>query len=222
MDLVLNYEQDYLAAMGTLQLRLQNLPNLTTDQKLNEIRKSDNELQDAEDMLQSMNLNARNVPGPQGAKLQTKIREYEAELSQVKKQWRRADTLANEAVTRETLIGNSAIMADMSASTEGRQRLLDQGDRLAASSARIKDALRTAEDTTAIGAQVAMNLEGQTNQMHKGLDKLGEINDKLSRGSKIMSGMARRVATNKLIMAVIVLVLVGAMVLIIWLKWFHN
>lgn len=64
--------------------------------------------------LQSMNLNARNVPGPQGAKLQAKIKEYEAELAKIKKDIRRSETQANELAARESLMGGSAVIGDMS------------------------------------------------------------------------------------------------------------
>jgi len=73
-----------------------------------------------------------------------------------------------------------------------------------------------------LGTGILTNLEVQRQQMERGISRLDEINDKLSRSSRILTAMARRVVTNKLIMAVIILVLMGAIALIIWLKWFYH
>jgi len=70
-----------------------------------------------------------------------------------------------------------------------------------------------------VGAGIMTNLEDQRTTMERGLDRLKGINDKITRSSRILTGMARRVKTNKLIMALIVLVLLGAIALIVWLKW---
>jgi len=222
MDLFSNYEQDFVDTLGNLQRLIENMPSLTADQRLVEIRKADKDIHDAETTLQSMNLNARNVPGQQGAKLQTRIKEYEGELAKMKKDIRRSEVQANELAARESLMGGSAVLSDMSISIDQRERLLSNQQRLARGSTQLKDALRTAEETVEVGTGIMANLEDQRNTMQKGLDKLKGINDKLTRSSKIISGMARRVATNKLIMAVIVLVLLGAISLIVWLKWFHK
>jgi len=222
MDLFSNYEQDFVDTLGSLQSLLQNMPNLTADQRLVEIRKAEKDLYDAETTLQSMNLNARNVPGPQGAKLQTRIKEYEGELAKMKKDIRRSEVQANELAARESLMGGSAVLSDMSVSIDQRERLLSNQQRLTKGSAQLKDALRTAEETVEVGTGIMANLEDQRTTMQRGLDKLQGINDKITSSSKIISGMARRVATNKLIMAVIVLVLLGAISLIVWLKWFHK
>ena len=62
-----------------------------------------------------MNLEARTISGPQGAKFQSKIKEYEAELGKIKKEIRRSETSANETAARESLMGGSAVLThDMS------------------------------------------------------------------------------------------------------------
>jgi vesicle transport through interaction with t-SNAREs protein 1 len=222
MDLFSNYEQDFVDTLNALQNLLQDMPSLTADQRLEKIRKADRDIKDAEDTLQSMNLNARNVPGPQGAKLQTRIREYEGELAKVKKDIKRSEQQANELAARESLMGGSAVLTDMSVSLDQRERLLNNQERMQRGSNQLKGALRTVEETIEVGTGIMSNLQDQRTTMERGLDRLRGINDKISRSSKIISGMARRVATNKLIMALIVLVLLGAIVLIIWLKWFRK
>jgi len=223
MDLFANYEQEFVDTLSSLQTRLRNLATINTDQKLVEIKKADGEIRDAEDTLQSMNLNARNVANPQGAKLQARIKDYESELAKVKKEIRRSETNAHEIAARESLMGGSTVMsADMTTSLDQRERLLANNERLAKSNVHLKNARRTAEETIEVGAGIMSNLQDQRNTMDRGLNRLQDINDSLSRSGRLISAMARRVATNKLIMAVIMLVLIGAIVLIIWLGFFHN
>jgi len=223
MDLFANYEQEFVDTLSSLQTRLRNLASINTDQKLAEIKKADGEIRDAEDTLQSMNLNARNVSGPQGAKLQTRIKDYEAELAKVKKEIRRAESTAHESAARESLMGGSAVMReDMTTSLDQRERLLANNERLGKSNVHLKNARRQAEETIDVGAGIMSNLADQRQTMERGLNRLGEINDTLTRSGRLISAMARRVATNKLIMAIIMLVLIGAIVLIIWLGFFHN
>jgi len=223
MDLFSNYEQEFVDTLGSLQNRLNSFPSLSTEQKLNEIKKADNEIHDAEETLESMNLNARNVVGAQGVKLQGKIKEYQGDIIKMKKEVRRAETAANESANRESLMAGSAIvLTDLNVSLDQRERLLQNNQKMTQGTTRLREARMQAEDTMEVGIQIMGNLEEQTTVMQKGMKRLSEINDKLSQSSKIISGMARRVATNKLIMAVIVLVLIGAMGLIIWLKWFKK
>jgi len=222
MDLFSTYETDFVDTLGTLQNLLQSLPSLSADQRLNEIKKADKDIREAEETLQSMNLNARNVPGPQGAKLQLKIKEYEGEVTKIKKEVRRSEQQANEQAARESLMGGSAVINDLSISIDQRERLLNNQERMTRSSGHLKGALRQAEETIEVGGTIMNDLQNQRETMTRGLGRLQGINDKLNRSSVIISGMARRVATNKLIMAVIVLVLLGAIALIIWLKWFKK
>jgi len=222
MGLFADYEQEFVDTLSSLQNRLGSFPSISTDQKFNEIKKADNEIRDAEQTLQSMNLEARTVPGPQGAKLQAKIKEYEAEIAKIKKDLRRSEVAANESAARESLLGGAIIKDDIAISLDQRERLLNNNERLNRSTVHLKNARRQAEETIEVGAGILDNLSTQRETMERGLGRLSGINDKLSQSSKLLSAMARRVATNKLIMGVIVLVLLGAIILIIWLKWFRK
>lgn len=222
-NLFANYEQDFRDVFGSLESHLRAIPNLSNEQKLSEIRKAENDITDAEDILQSMNLNARNVSGLQGQKLSQKIKEYEAKVAASKKELRRMETTVTSMVEREALMGGGAVLGvELTTSVDQRERLISGTERLHRSNQTLLDARRTAEATVETGSNILSNLESQRETMERSLGRLGEINSKLAQSSRILSAMARRVATNKLIMAGIVIVLVGAIALIIWLKWFNK
>jgi len=223
-NLFANYEQDFRDVYSSLENHLRNIGNIATDQKLAEIKKAESDIRDAEDILQSMNLNARNVPGAQGQRLQAKIKDYEGKVAASKKDLRRTELTVTSMVERDTLMGGgSAVLgSELTTSLDQRERLLAGTDKLNRTNTVLQDARRTAEETVATGATILDNLGRQRETMERGLGRLDDINDKLARSSKILSAMARRVATNKLIMAVIVIVLLGAIGLIVWLKWFYK
>jgi len=128
-------------------------------------------------------------------------------------------------VDRETLIGNSAILtggADLSTSMDQRERLLDQTEMLQRSTPILLQAKQTALQTMETGADIMFQLESQRKTIERSGGRLDTINDQLSRSTKVLSAMARRMVTNKLIMAVIVIVLLGAIALVVWLKWFNK
>jgi len=220
-NLFANYEQDFRDVFGSLEGHLRTIPNLSNDHKLSEIKKAENDITDAEDILQSMNLNARNVSGLPGQKLTQKIKEYEAKVAASKKELRRMETTVTSMVEREALMGGAVLGTELTTSIDQRERLLTGTEKLHRSNATLLEARRTAEATVETGANILSNLESQRETMERSLGRIGEINSKLAQSSRILSAMARRVATNKLIMAAIVLVLVGAIALIVWLKWFN-
>jgi hypothetical protein len=59
-----------------------------------------------------MNLNAR-VPGPQGVKLQGKIKEYESDINKMKKELRRLETSFSEMADRDNLLGGAILKDDL-------------------------------------------------------------------------------------------------------------
>eukprot|EP01111_Echinosteliopsis_oligospora_P013269 TRINITY_DN4722_c0_g1_i1.p1 TRINITY_DN4722_c0_g1~~TRINITY_DN4722_c0_g1_i1.p1 ORF type:complete len:266 (+),score=53.46 TRINITY_DN4722_c0_g1_i1:71-868(+) len=223
-NLFANYEQDFKDVYANIESRIRSVPSLSSDAKLAETKKANDDIRDAEDILQSMNLNARNVPGPQGQRLQGKIREYEAMISQAKKDLRRAETTINARVDRESLLGAAVLNGgvDLAVSMDQRERLLTGTERINKTNAQLAAARRQAEETVELGQGIITNLHTQRETMTRGIDKLSGVKVQIGKSSRLLQAMARRVATNKLIMAVIILVLIGAIILIVWLRWFYK
>jgi len=224
-SLFTTYEQDFRDVYTSLEGHQRAILNLTTPElKLAEVKKADGDIKDAESLLQSMNLNARNVQGPQGQRLQAKIKEYEAKVAATKKELRRTEASISQMADRDSLMGGSAVLNGELSSTSLDQRahLLETTDRLGRSSQTLRTARITAENTIETGGIILENLAHQRETMQRSMGRLETINDQLSRSSKILTSMARRVVTNKLIMAVITVVLLGAIALVVYLKWFNK
>ncbi|SAM02900.1 hypothetical protein [Absidia glauca] len=110
---------------------------------------------------------------------------------------------------------------DLDASTiDQRQRLLNGTDRLGESSRRLQDSHRLALETENIGVNILHTLKGQRETLLRTRDTLGEADSYIDKSSRTLKVMARRMATNKIIIGVIILVLVALIVLIVWSKLF--
>lgn len=89
-------------------------------------------------------------------------------------------------------------------------RLLDDGDR------RLREILTTVNETKQMGVVVAETLDQQTSQLkHIGAD-VYEIADEQKRIKAILKQMLRRVASNKYMWAMIMLIMLGIIFIIVW------
>jgi len=65
-DLFSTYEQDLREVIASLDNHIRSISRVgSPEAKHEEVKKAEGDLRDAEDILQSMNLNARNVHGSQ-------------------------------------------------------------------------------------------------------------------------------------------------------------
>jgi len=123
---------------------------------------------------------------------------------------------------REQLFAGGFREDPLASSNDQREKLLHTTDRLEKSNRTLKQAMATAEESVQIGIGAMDKLNEQTNTMKRVKGNLGDVNEQLGHAKRIMRTMARRVVTNKLIMAAIILVLLGALGLIVYLKWFSG
>ena len=72
----------------------------------------------------------------------------------------------------------------------------------------------------AINITETLNKDRET--LTRAKDKLEFVDETMDDSKRIIRNMARRVATNRCILALIILMLLGAIALIIWLSWFHK
>lgn len=90
----------------------------------------------------------------------------------------------------------------------GRKQTLETNKSLARSA-------RLVNDTIAIGAQTAETLQIQGKQLEKISDDLDEIHFSMKKARQVIRDMARGLATDKCIMAFLLLVVIGIIVVIV-------
>lgn len=83
-------------------------------------------------------------------------------------------------------------------------------------------ATRMAEENTQIGTEVLSELGVQRDKLTRTRDLVNETDVELGRAHRILRSMDRRLLTNKFLLIVIILLEVGTLSLIVYLKWFRG
>lgn len=166
----------------------------------NQTSTNDELLEEGYELLERMRTEVMSLPTADRAQYNSLIREYRAEIDKVKK-----SMLNTERTTRNELFGNRDF-ADPS--TDQRNQLLNNQQRLEQSSERLRDAQRVGNETESIGASILNDLRGQREQIVNSRNTLAQADSSIDRSMRTLRGMARRLAANKLLSYAIIAVLV--------------
>jgi hypothetical protein len=101
-----------------------------------------------------------------------------------------------------------------------RQQLLSGSQLVSESDASLTRTQQVLLETQEIGAATSAQLVQQREQFHNQLDNVHETDDYLSRSKRTLQRMHKRLVTNKLIQGAIIVVQLGAIGLIIWLRYY--
>ncbi|KAF9275173.1 hypothetical protein BGZ68_010971 [Mortierella alpina] len=165
-----------------------------------------------------MEMELLKLPLASRTRLQARLRGYKSELERLKQTVKRAQTMRSTS-DRDELLGGLGSGVDLdAASMDQRTRLLNGTDRLAQSSRRLQDSHKVALETEALGAGILSDLRGQREQIIRSRNTLLEADSSIDKASRILKGMARRMATNKLIAAAIITLLVLLILFVIYRK----
>ncbi|KAG0746837.1 hypothetical protein G6F57_008087 [Rhizopus arrhizus] len=225
-DLFANYEQDFTSITESIKEKLERqIPNQKGEERKATIRAIEREIDEADEILGQMEMEILNIPTPSRTRLQAKLRLYKSEAEKLKRDLRRTTAIVPKNSDREELLGgigsSDDLQNDYDASTmDQRQRLLSGTERLGQSSRRLEDSHRLALETEGIGINILSTLKGQRETLIRARDTLTEADSHIDKASKTLKGMARRMATNKLITAAIIIILIALIVLVIWSKLF--
>eukprot|EP00026_Physarum_polycephalum_P015451 Phypoly_transcript_16141.p1 GENE.Phypoly_transcript_16141~~Phypoly_transcript_16141.p1 ORF type:complete len:222 (+),score=32.78 Phypoly_transcript_16141:105-770(+) len=213
------YEQEFQKVYSLILRKINSLPNFAGERKKVAIRETEKEIEDAETLIRQMDqeINATNN-NPMRARLQPKVKGYQADMQKARRELQRAATQASNATNRDDLFSGASQDYQVQF-LDQRTSILAGNDRLGQTSDRLQNAHRIAVQNETIGSNVLGELHGQRQQIIRATNKLDEVDDHVRTSRTILTGMARRVATNKMILAFIILMLLAAIGLIIYLKW---
>ena len=124
----------------------------------------------------------------------------------------------SENADRKALFGNRDRGSDDIA-LDQRQQLLGGTASLDRSSQRLRDSQRIATETESIGANILGDLRGQREQIVNSRNTLTEADGYVDKSIRTLRGMARRMATNRIITIAIITILVILIFLVIASKF---
>jgi vesicle transport through interaction with t-SNAREs protein 1 len=200
----------------SVEANIQKIKAQSGEPKKLTIKQCNKALDEMDKLVQQMNLESRNLPASQKNKIQSQIRGFKAELQQIKNNLKNNAALIT--VERQELFGG--ITEDLEISSyDQRERLLKSSDKLDKTSDRIHEANKLALESETIGKDVLVTLSGQRQQIENSKDSLQETNTYLSNAKKILNGMGRRAMTNKFILIIVILILLGIIGIVLYFQY---
>ena len=171
--------------------------------------------------MQQMELEARSAVGPTKEKLKNKLESYKKDMLRVRGELKEVRTgLVGKSAARDELFGGAAGSTEMSSTAQGqRERVANTTKTMEESGQTLQEAKKVAVDTLGLGTNILGNLHTQRGVIESAGDHLHGADSNVARAGKVLRAMGRRVMTNKLIMFLIVLVLLGAIGLVVYLQY---
>ncbi|ORZ12036.1 t-SNARE [Lobosporangium transversale] len=192
-ELFESYEQDFEAIRVSINERLNASSGQVGEIKKQTLRAADREIDEANEILQQMEMELLNLPQASRTRLQGRLRGYKTELDRLKQTLKRAQSTSRSTSDRDELLGGVSGGMDLdAASMDQRTRLLNGTDRLAESSRRLQDSHKIALETEQLGAGILTDLRGQREQIIHTRNTLLEADSNIDKASRTLKGMARR------------------------------
>ncbi|KYG49184.1 hypothetical protein M433DRAFT_150244 [Acidomyces richmondensis BFW] len=215
-ELFSNYEGELKLIQAELSQKLDQIPELLGEERKSAISQAERALEEAREVLDSMRLEKGSIPQASKVKVNQRFRNYESDIDVAR---RKLKGLQDD---RSALFGrrykdNPEGSADEH--LEQRQQLLSGTERLERSSGRLRDSQRVALETEDIGRNTLADLARQRETIEHTRNTLLESEGYTDRSNKTLRGMARRMATNKIVTVAIITVLVILIIAVIVSKF---
>ncbi|KAM0284554.1 hypothetical protein ACHAQH_001920 [Verticillium albo-atrum] len=214
-----DYEAELKLVQADLAQKLEQIPELTGEPRKAAISAAERAIDEADELLGQMRLEKANIPSPHRAKTNARFRNHESDIDASR---RRLRSLSDD---RAALFGNrytddpSGGGSSADPNLEQRQQLLSGTDRLDRSTQRLKNSQALANETEAIGANTLADLHRQRETIQHTHETLLQSEGYVDRSVKTLRGMARRMATNRVITIAIITILVLLIVAVIFSKF---
>ncbi|KAK3946211.1 vesicle transport v-SNARE protein [Diplogelasinospora grovesii] len=218
-ELFSSYEAEFKLVQADLISKLDQAVDLSGEPRKAALSSAERALDEAAELLDQMRLEKQNVPsGAVRTKLSQRLRNYDTDVDGYKRRLRQL------ADNKAALFGSRYTDSDPSSNSynpamDQRQQLLSGTDRLDRSTQRLRASQALASETEAIGANTLADLHRQRETIQHTTDIMLESEGYVDRSVKTLRGMARRMATNRIITIAIITVLVLLIIAVIYSKF---
>ncbi|KAL8813080.1 MAG: hypothetical protein Q9223_003527 [Gallowayella weberi] len=214
-ELFSSYEAELKLVQADLNQKLEQVSELSGEPRKSAIRLAERTLDEANELLGQMRIEKQNIPSATRSKVNQRFRNFESDIDGQK---RKLKALSDD---RKALFGNRySDNPDSDQQLEQRQQLLSGTERLDRSSQRLRDSQRIANETEGIGRDTLADLQLQRETIQHTRMNMLESEGYVDRSVKTLRGMARRMATNRIITVAIITILVLLIIAVIYSK-FH-
>ncbi|XP_077477390.1 vesicle transport through interaction with t-SNAREs homolog 1B [Stigmatopora argus] len=207
----------YGSLYDELKLMPERLQRSHGEEKKSLLKTFDVRKGEAEEVLQGMEEELRDAPPSYRNSMRTKLRLYRRDLAKLQRDAKNSAPSLSDG-------GGGGIYSsqNLQSTREQSQRaLLLQGSQsLNNATESIQRSQRLAAETEHVGSDIIQELGEQREQLDRSRDRLVNAGENLGRTRKILRSMSRRLATNKLLLAVIILMEAAILGAVVYLKFF--
>ncbi|OAX83664.1 hypothetical protein ACJ72_01977 [Emergomyces africanus] len=215
-ELFSGYEAELKLVQADLNQKLDQIAESQGEERKSAIKQAERALEEATELIDQMRIEKENIPSAARSKVNSRFRNFVTDIDDVKRQ------LKSLSDDRRALFGDRYTDDPNSVNDyhlEQRQQLLSGTERLERSSARLRDSQRIAQETEDIGRNTLADLYVQRQTIEHTRAGLLESEGYVDRSVKTLRGMARRMATNRVITIAIITVLVLLIVAVVYSKF---
>ncbi|KAI9452120.1 vesicle transport v-snare protein vti1 [Lactarius psammicola] len=212
-----SYEQDFQQILQSIRDKLEgDGSDQRGEQKKAALRRVEMELDEADEMVSQMEIEIQGIPQSIRPQYQSRIRASKADLARYKKLSREMHAQASRADLYTSRAGVAT--SDEPYGSSDRARLLAGTTVLEDGTRRLQESQRIALETEEQGADILRSLVGQREQIENARNTLQTADSSIDRASGTLKKMIRRMYQQRVVTAVIILVLVLLIGIIMWEK----
>ncbi|XP_072313516.1 vesicle transport through interaction with t-SNAREs homolog 1B [Eucyclogobius newberryi] len=210
----------YRSLYDELKLLPERVLKCNGEERKRLVRVFDERQGEAEEVLQGMEDELRGAPPSFRNGMNTKLRIYRRDLAKLQREMK---TTSSHLTSEGGNYGIYSSQNQHSTHIQSQRALLLQGNEsLNNATQSIERSQRIAVETEQIGTDIIEELGGQREQLDRSRDKLVNTGENLTRSRKILRNMARRLATNKLLLGIIILMELAILGAVVYLKFFRK
>jgi len=204
------FEEEFNALTQSLARKLDAVGTITDSAAAGALlQEAEADVMDAKTCMNNIELELRHWPYSVKSKCQARLRKLKQDFD------RQQRSLKDAEPGNETAMPGGMSKSDQKRWKDQRKRLLNTKSVVDSTSLQLDRTAQKLNETTDIGSETTLALRAQTEQMRRARETIRETDSLLVKSRKTLRRMSRRVITNKLIQAMIILLELAIIVLIV-------
>ncbi|XP_072032221.1 vesicle transport through interaction with t-SNAREs homolog 1B-like [Amphiura filiformis] len=218
------YEEDYRTIYDDLKFKVEvKIPTCGGEEKKQIVREVERGIEEASQVLQEMEAQAKPAPGSYRTQMIARIRNHRRDLDKLFRDLKRTGSGSRDELFGGGFYTSNAVDNQINAMQNAqRSRLLQGTDSLNRASDSIDRTHRIAAETDEIGVGIIDELDSQKEQLLSARDKLEDMDSNIGKSRRILKSMGRRVVTDKMILTAVILIELGILGGVIYWKFFSK
>lgn len=219
-------EDDFVSVKDAITAKIDDLGKSSGQRKKNLVREIQRELDNAQHLLEDLEVEAKNAPYPYRLQMNNRLKQFRLDLQSLNKKVSQSES-SSTSNSRSQLFAASDAPDDASVSSSkmvagNRGRLLQMNETIDRTTDTVYRTQQIAAETDQVGIAVVDELGTQRESLIRTKERLIDTDVNLTRSRKILRSMYRRVMTNKLILVVIIILEIGILAGVVWYRFFKK